>query len=227
VGALAADRRRRVIALELPRGDAGVRLLCLGAHADDIEIGCGGTVLRWLREGRLASVTWVVLSGAGERGGEARASAAAFLAGAGSVDVQVDVFPDAHFPAHVSAIKERFEALARAGTYDVVLTHARHDRHQDHRVVSDLTWNTWRDHLVLEYEVMKVDGDLLPPNLYVPLDDETRRTKVDLLLRHFPSQASKHWFDADTFNGLMRLRGLEANAPERHAEAFHAHKIVL
>ena len=227
MGDLASHRRHRVIALELPRGDAGVRLLCLGAHADDIEIGCGGTVLRWLQEGRVASVTWVVLSGAGVRADEARASAAAFLAGASRVDVQVADFPDTRFPSHVDAIKERFEAIARAGAYDVVLTHARHDRHQDHRVVSDLTWNTWRDHLVLEYEVMKVDGDLLPPNLYVPLDDETRHKKVDLLLRHFPSQATKAWFDAEAFNGLMRLRGLEANAPERHAEAFHAHKLVL
>jgi LmbE family N-acetylglucosaminyl deacetylase len=205
--------------------DRGLRVLCLGAHADDIEIGCGGTILRFAKERRLEAVTWVVFSGNAERAAEARRSAEAHLHAVGDAGVHVHGFRDGYFPSEVAELKDAFEDLKRSGDFDLVLTHAGHDRHQDHRTVSELTWNTWRDHLVLEYEIPKYDGDLGRPNLYVTLDDDVRRTKVRLLLEHFPSQRDKAWFDEATFEGLMRLRGLEVNAPSRFAEAFYARKL--
>jgi LmbE family N-acetylglucosaminyl deacetylase len=216
-----------MLGLELPPAPEGLRLLCLGAHAADIEIGCGGTVLKLARQGALRSVTWVVLSAEGEGAAEARASAACVLADVEERRVHVASFRDGHFPRELEALEERIQAVAAEGDVDLVLTHARHDRHQDHRVVSDLTWSTWRDHLVLEYEIPKVDGDLGRPNLYVPLDDDMRRRKVELLLAGFPSQRERPGFDPDTFNGLMRLRGLEARSRSRWAEAFFAHAVVL
>jgi len=213
--------------VRLPPDGFGLRLLCLGAHSDDIEIGCGGTVLTWAQEGRLASVTWVVFSGIRERGDEARQSAEAFLGAVDRPEVQVFEFPDGYFPSHFVALKHEFEVLKLREQYDVVFTHARDDRHQDHRLVSDLTWNTWRDHLILEYEIPKYDGNLAAPNVFVAIDDATRRRKTALLMEHFPSQRGRQWFDEDTFNGIMRLRGLEINAPDRYAEAFVGRKVRL
>ncbi len=204
-----------------------LRLLCLGAHADDIEIGCGGAVLQLLDTRPGTEVHWVVLSGTPDRRREAEASAARFLAGAGAARIEVLDFPDARFPGAFDPLKDAFERIRGAGTPDLIFTHRRADRHQDHRTVAELTWNAWRDHLVLEYEIPKYEGDLAPPNCYVPLTREVAERKVALVMEGFPSQRGKHWFDAETFRGLLRLRGLEAAAPSTYAEAFHASKLVL
>jgi LmbE family N-acetylglucosaminyl deacetylase len=204
-----------------------LRLLCLGAHADDIEIGCGGTILRLQAQGAHLDVTWCVLSARGDRAREARASASAFLAGASNARIEVMDFRDGHFPYVGAALKEWFETLKQGPAPEVVLTHARADRHQDHREVCQLTWNTFRDHTILEYEIPKYDGELEAPNLYVPLDESLIERKIALLETHFGSQRSRPWFDADTFRGLARLRGLECAAPARFAEAFVARKLIL
>ena len=201
------------------------RLLAIGCHADDVEIGCGGTILSLIRDHADLEVTWVVLGAHGDREGEARASAEDFLAGAAGAEVVVHGFRDAFMPYIGEAVKEVFEDLKRVHP-DLVLTHTRDDRHQDHRLACELTWNTFRDHLILEYEVPKWDGDLGRPNLYVPLEEDIVEHKLDLVLRHFPTQSGKHWYDAETFRGLMRLRGLECASPSRYAEAFYAPKVV-
>jgi LmbE family N-acetylglucosaminyl deacetylase len=211
------------------RRHAPLRVLCLGAHSDDIEIGCGGT-LRELFAGRPVSCHWAVFSGAGTlREREARASARRLLRGVSEGTVAVHDFRDGFFPAAYAGLKVRFETLKAelGGDPDVIFTHYRGDRHQDHRVVSDLTWNTFRSHFVLEYEVPKYDGDLGRPNLYVPLSRAASRSKVRHLVTVFATQRDKRWFTADTFDGLLRLRGIEAGAPEGYAEAFHAHKTLL
>jgi LmbE family N-acetylglucosaminyl deacetylase len=206
--------------------DGAVRILCVGAHSDDLEIGCGGTVLA-LAAARSVDVHWVVLSGDREREREARASACLFLQGAAQRAVVTRQFRDGFFPYVGAELKEFFEELKHTVSPDVIFTHYRGDRHQDHRVVSELTWNTFRDHLILEYEIPKYDGDLGAPNCYVPLDEATTRVKTGYLLSTFKSQRAKHWFTEDTFRGLMRLRGIECAAPHGHAEAFYAHKLVL
>jgi LmbE family N-acetylglucosaminyl deacetylase len=207
-----------------------LRLLCLGAHCDDIEIGCGGAVLRLIESLPEVACDWVVFSSNSQRRDEALRSAAAFLDGipASGRMVAVESFRESYFPWVGAEIKDYFqERLANRPCPDLIFTHCRDDRHQDHRVLSDLTWNTFRDHMILEYEIPKYDGDLATPNLYVALGATTVERKVELLLEHFPSQRSRPWFDADTFKGLMRLRGVEANAPERFAEAFYCRKALL
>ena len=217
-----------MLGLRLARDpDAPLRVLALGAHADDIEIGCGGTILRLVAEHPDLAVDWVVLSGAGERAAEAADSAAAFLDGAAETRVRVERFRDGFFPYLGGAVKEFFEQLKPRVAPDLVLTHRLEDRHQDHRLVAELTWNTFRDHLILEYEVPKYEGDLGHPDLYVALEPRHCERKVELLRKCFPSQAGHAWFSDDTFWALLRLRGLEANAPGRFAEAFHARKLVL
>jgi LmbE family N-acetylglucosaminyl deacetylase len=201
------------------------RLLALGAHADDIEIGCGGTLLRLAAEHRQLEVMWVVFSAAHERAAEARASAAAFLSGAARAHVEVREYRDGYFPYQGDLVKDDFEALKRDFDPDLVFTHAREDRHQDHRVISDLTWNTWRSHTILEYEVPKWDGDLATPNFYAHLTEADLERKIAFLLEHFPSQRQKHWFSADVFRALARLRGVECAAPHRYAEGFTARKV--
>ncbi len=218
--------RVRVLEFALP-ADKPIHLLCLGAHSDDIEIGCGGTLLKLLETSAQVSVTWVVLSAAGPRLEEASASADLFLEGAARKEVITQAFRDGHFPFQGSQIKDFFETLKRVDTPDLIFTHARDDRHQDHRVVSDLTWNTFRNHLILEYEIAKYDGDLGNPNAFVRLPETIAQRKLELLMRCFASQRHKQWFDADTFSSLMRLRGVEANAPSRFAEGFYARKFVL
>jgi LmbE family N-acetylglucosaminyl deacetylase len=215
--------------LELLVGAAGrpLRLLCLGAHCDDLEIGCGGTLLRLLEERPGTSLRWVVLSSTPEREREARASAAAFLACAGHVELSVLRFRESYLPYDGAAVKDAFESLKSGPAPDLVFSHRLEDRHQDHRLVAELTWNTFRDHCVLEYEVPKFEGDLGQPNLYVPLSDGLARRKSALLVEHYVSQASKPWFRAGTFEGLMRLRAVECRAPEGWAEAFHARKVVV
>jgi LmbE family N-acetylglucosaminyl deacetylase len=202
------------------------RVLAIGCHADDLEIGCGGTLLTLTRVRPDLDVTWVVLGAEGDRAAEARKSAEEFLANARRSEVVVHGFRDAYMPYYGESVKEAFEGLKRVEP-DLVLTHTRDDLHQDHRLACELTWNTFRDHLILEYEVPKWDGDLGRPNVYVPLDDDIVSDKLDLVLRHFPTQSGKHWYDAETFRGLMRLRGLECAAPSRYAEAFYAPKVVV
>ena len=209
---------------DLP-GNRPLRILCLGAHADDLEIGCGGTIMHLVRS-RPVECTWVVLSGTPERHAEARAGAEAVTAGAVGRSVRLEQFRDGFFPAVWSELKECFEGL-KSVQPDLVLTHRRDDRHQDHRTVAELTWNTWRDHVILEYEIPKYEGDLGHPSLYVTLDRDLVDRKVEILLASFGTQRSRHWFDADTFRALMRLRGLECASPSGYAEAFHAPKVVL
>lgn len=203
------------------------KVLCLGAHADDIEIGCGGTLLQLAAEQPELEVTWVVLSGQHERALEAQSSAAAFLQGVARKRVHFAGFRDSYFPFQGEQIKEFVERIRDETDPDLIFTHRRDDLHQDHRLVSELTLCAWRNHLILEYEIPKYDGDLGAPNAFVRLDEATARRKVELLETHFASQRSKPWFSADTFLGLMRLRGIECNSPGRYAEAFFARKLVL
>lgn len=205
----------------------GYELLCLGAHSDDLEIGCGGTVLRLLAALPVARVTWVVLSGNPERAAEAREAARRLLGRRAGVRVVQQTFRDGFFPYQAVPIKEFFERLKREVAPDLVLTHYRQDRHQDHRLVSDLTYNTFRDHLVLEYEILKVDGDVGRPNVYVPLTAGTVRRKVSILEASFGSQRDRRWFSEEAFRALMRIRGVEAGAPSGYAEAFYGRKLVL
>jgi LmbE family N-acetylglucosaminyl deacetylase len=215
----------RALGLAAP-GDR-LSVLCLGAHSDDIEIGAGGTLLSLQERGVRLDVHWCVLSGVGEREGEARTSASEFLSAAERSQIEIMSFRDSFFPEQGDAIKSWFAALRERVDPDLILTHRRGDAHQDHRHVCRLTWNTFRDHCILEYEIPKWDGDLGQPNLYVPVSSGALNRKVDLLIRHFGSQRSKQWFDSETFMGLARLRGMECRAPERYAEAFVARKMVL
>jgi LmbE family N-acetylglucosaminyl deacetylase len=210
-----------------PKGSGPLQVLCLGAHSDDIEIGCGGTILELLSGRSDVHCHWVVLSSDDQREKEARDSAAAFLKSAGRSEVVVQRFRNGYFPFVGDEIKDYFEELKAKLSPDLVFTHYRDDRHQDHRMVSDLTWNTFRNHLILEYEIPKYDGDLGSPNLFVPLAESTCREKIRILETAFTSQRDKHWFDEDTFRALMRLRGMESCAPSFHAEAFYMRKIVL
>jgi LmbE family N-acetylglucosaminyl deacetylase len=202
-------------------------VLAVGAHADDIEIGCGGTLLSLAAAHPQAELVWVVLSADGARADEARASAAAFAAGFASSRVVVEDFRDSFFPYSGGDVKACFEKLKLDLSPDVVFTHQRSDLHQDHRVVCELTWNTFRNHLILEYEIPKYDGDLGAPNVFVELDEAVATRKLELLMTHFASQRSKHWFTEDLFRALMRLRGMEANSPTLLAEAFYCRKLVI
>jgi LmbE family N-acetylglucosaminyl deacetylase len=214
-------------ALHLARPHETLSVLCLGAHSDDIEIGAGGTILSWIASGIRLQIHWCVLSAIGARAAEAEASAAAFLAGAASSMIELGQFNDSFFPYQGAEIKAWLKALKAEFEPDVVLTHARDDAHQDHREVCQLTWNLFRDHLILEYEIPKWDGDLDRPNVYVPLSAEILERKIELLLAHFGTQRSKDWFDAETFRGLARLRGMECRSHERYAEAFALRKATL
>jgi len=207
--------------------DKLAKVLVLGAHSDDIEIGLGGTLLRLARTRPDLHVDWVVLAAAGARREEATASAAHFLEGFKSSSVQLHQFRDSYFPYDGAQIKDCFEALKKTGDPGLIFTHRYEDAHQDHRIVAEFTRNTFRDHLVLEYEVPKYDGDMGQPNVYVPLTTDELEAKVQALLRFFGSQRARSWFDADTFRGLARLRGVECNAPSGFAEAFYSRKAVL
>ena len=202
-------------------------LLCLGAHSDDIEIGCGGTILKLLANNSHMSVEWVVFSAEGPRRLEAQASASRFLQGAQHKIVSIKRFRGSFFPYCGEKIKRCFEQLKHSRNPDLILTHYRYDLHQDHRVVCDLTWNTFRNHLILEYEIPKFDGDMGTPNVFVPLDKKLCRLKVRHLLESFQTQRSKHWFTEDTFLSLLRLRGIESGPQTTYAEAFHCRKLVL
>jgi LmbE family N-acetylglucosaminyl deacetylase len=202
-------------------------ILCIGAHCDDIEIGCGGALAPWASLYPQARFVWAVFSGTAERVAETRAAAKALLGPDHSVDLHFYSFRDSYFPAQFAEIKDAFAGLGRQVQPDLVLTHYERDRHQDHRVLAELTWNVFRNHLVLEYEIPKYDGDLGAPNLFVPLSAAVAARKVEALLTSFASQRGRDWFTADTFNALLRLRGIESKAPAGLAEAFYARKLVL
>lgn len=203
-----------------------IEILCLGAHSDDIEIGCGGTVLRLVRQYPGCVLHWVVFSAIGVRAGEARRAAAAF-GGAALREPLLKTFPDGFLPFVGAEVKTVFEELKRTVSPDLILTHRGKDAHQDHRLISELTWNTFRDHLILEYEIPKYDGDMGQPNFFVPLDAEVCQQKVRYTMDVFESQRNKRWFERETFLSLMRLRGMECNAPSGYAEAFYCRKVVL
>jgi len=202
------------------------RILCLGAHCDDIEIGCGGTLLKVLEASPGAHVDWIVFSSNDVREPEARAGAAKFLEGAGSSNVVVESFRERYFP-YVPEIKEYFDDLGSTLRPDIVFTHFRDDLHQDHVLLAELALNTFRDNLILEYEIPKWDGDLGRPTVFVPLEQSQVDAKVDAIWDAYESQHDKHWFTKETFLALLRVRGIECKAPSGYAEAFHCRKLVL
>jgi LmbE family N-acetylglucosaminyl deacetylase len=210
--------------LALAQPGKTLSVLAIGAHSDDIEIGAGGTILTWIASGARVEVDWCVASAPSERADEARASAGDFLQGAARVSMHFADFRDGYMPADRSAVKDWVESL-KSLKPDVILTHQRNDAHQDHRLLNELIWNTFRDHLILEYEIPKWDGDLGQPNTYVELSEQTLARKIELLMKHFGTQRSKAWFDDETFRGLARLRGVECRV--RYAEAFYARKVLL
>lgn len=212
--------------LSAARGEK-LSILCLGAHCDDIDIGCGGALLSLLDQHPGIDVTWVAFSARDERARELQRSARRFLRKAGAARVVTRDYRDGFLPAHFTAVKEDFEGLKKLPHPAVIFTHRRDDRHQDHRLVAELTWNTFRSHLILEYEVAKYEGDLATPSAYVGLKPSQVERKIRILLECYRSQRQKGWFTADTFRGLMRLRGIESGAPSGWAEGFYAPKLLL
>ncbi|MFB2983181.1 PIG-L deacetylase family protein [Microseira sp. BLCC-F43] len=207
--------------------ESNYRVLCLGAHCDDIEIGCGGTVLKLIENYKNIIFYWVVFSSNQERAQEAIASANLFLKEAKAKTVIVKDFRDGFLPFSGIEVKEYFEQLKQEFSPDLILTHYRQDLHQDHRLISDLTWNTFRNHLILEYEIPKYDGDLGIPNFFVQLDESICRRKIQYILDAFKTQNNKQWFTEETFRSLLRIRGMESNSTSKYAEAFYCRKIVL
>ncbi|MBV9620132.1 MAG: PIG-L family deacetylase [Gammaproteobacteria bacterium] len=215
-----------MLELTLPRVPRrAMRVLCIGAHADDIEIGCGGTLLKLLARGGW-EVTWAVFSASGPRAEELRVSARHFLRRAVRTQLQLHAFRDSYFPADYAAIKSAFMTLQKLQP-DVIFTHQREDLHQDHRLLGELTWNAFRAHLILEYEIPKYEGGLTTPHVYVELTRGQASAKIRALLRTYVTQRSKRWFQASTFEALMHLRGIEAGARSGLAEAFHVRKLRL
>lgn len=213
--------------LSLPCDAASpLNILCLGAHSDDIEIGCGGTILRLVQQFPNSVVQWVVFSAVGVRAAEAQRAARLFAGTTASREPLLKAFQDGFMPFVGAEVKATFEEL-KAVSPDIIFTHNRKDAHQDHRVVAELTWNTFRDHLILEYEIPKYDGDLGQPSVFVPLDSDVCEKKIRYIMDAFQSQRTKHWFRQDTFLSLMRLRGMECNALSGYAEAFYCRKLVL
>lgn len=205
----------------------GLNILAFGAHCDDIEIGCGGTLLKLFEQYPIRQIKWIVFASTPQRKIEAINSAEAFLKEVPNKDIRVLDYRDAFLEQSKFEIKTVFESIKKEFDPDLVFTHYRADRHQDHRLLSDLAWNTFRSHLILEYEIPKYDGDLGIPNCFFHIDPAHANKKVDILLDSFVSQKEKHWFDKETFLSLMRIRGMEAAAKERYAEAFHLRKLVL
>jgi LmbE family N-acetylglucosaminyl deacetylase len=208
-------------------GSSPLNVLCLGAHSDDLEIGCGGTILQLSEKYPNSVFHWVVFSAVGVREAEAKAAAPLFVPAERLKGPLLKTFRDAFMPFTGAEVKGVFEQLKEAVSPDLIFTHNRKDAHQDHRLLAELTWNTFRDHLILEYEIPKYDGDLGQPNLFVPLASDVCDKKVRYIMDSFESQRSKPWFREDTFLSLMRLRGMECNSPSGYAEAFYCRKIVL
>ena len=207
-------------------GDEPLKILALGAHADDIEIGAGGLLLSLLRAGRIAELDWVVASATGARADEARASATSMVDGRSELRITIGTQRERFF--HLDpATKEFVDDLGRRLAPDVVLTPRLEDRHQDHRTLAELTWQAFRDHAILEYEIPKYEGDLGTPNAYARLTIADVEAKVTHLMTAFPSQRHHPWFDAEAFRAVLRLRGIESNAPSGHAEAFQMRKLIL
>ena len=203
------------------------KILCLGAHPDDIEIGCGGTILRIIKESPDAQFRWVVFSGNKKRREEACQAANFFLQGAKSKEINIEHFRDSYFPFIGGRIKNFFEKLKSEFSPDLIFTHYSSDAHQDHRLISNLTWNTFRDQFIIEYEIPKYEGDMGNPNLHVCLTEFQVKQKTSQICGVFQSQKEKPWFDEETFRAILRLRGVECNSPSRFAEAFYCPKIVL
>lgn len=217
-----------MLQVNLSKGNATrLQVLCLGCHSDDIEIGCGGTLLRLAGEYPGSVFHWVVFSAIGIRSAEAQRAAALFAGQAELRGPLLKTFPDGFMPFVGGEVKAVFEELKQTISPDLIFTQNRKDAHQDHRLIGDLTWNTFRDHLILEYEIPKYDGDLGQPSVFVPLEAEICETKVQYLMEAFASQRAKRWFQRDTFFSLMRLRGMECNAPSGYAEAFYCRKLVF
>jgi LmbE family N-acetylglucosaminyl deacetylase len=217
-----------MIQLNLNEGPGGaLNVLCLGAHSDDIEIGCGGTILRLAAQYPACVFHWVVFSAIGVREAEARRGAELFVGSAHLEGPLLRSFRDGFLPFVGADVKAVFEELKQTVSPDLIFTNNRKDAHQDHRLISELTWNTFRDHLVLEYEIPKYDGDMGQPSVFVPLEADVSQKKVRYILDAFQSQHTKRWFEESTFLSLMRLRGMECNAPSGYAEAFYCRKIVL
>lgn len=212
-----------MLGLTLPAGP--LRIACLGAHCDDIEIGAGGTILRLLAEHPGSVVDWLVIASGDERRAEAEAACAAFCADAAEVRVRIEDFPESVMPSMTREIAEAVRSLAASATHDLVVCPTRHDRHQDHRVVAEIAHQKWRNHPIWEYEILKWDGDLTTPNLYVRLTDDVATHKLDLLAELFPSQRTKSWYDREAFAGLLRIRGVEC--AHRYAEGFHVRKTAV
>jgi len=203
------------------------KVLCLGAHSDDIEIGCGGTILRLLREIPDAQFYWLVFSAKEKRAKEASESAASFLSEAKLKTIDIQNFRESYFPFIGGEIKDYFEKLKNIYDPDIIFTHYGNDSHQDHKLISNLTWNTYRDHFILEYEIPKYDGDLVTPNLYSNIEVSDVDNKVDRICRFFKSQEQRTWFSNETFRSIMRIRGIESNSSSGYAEAFHSRKIII
>ena len=216
-----------MFSLDMSAGRQLRRILCIGAHCDDIEIGCAGTLLQLQAAGGLFTIDWAILSGSPERRAEATASMARLVAPPHRGTLTFGDLPDANFPAEYARAKAFFASLRSHASPDLVFCHARDDAHQDHRIVNEMTWGAFRDHLILEYEIMKWEGDLGQPNAYVPLDAAQAEAKIALLMDAYGSQRSKDWFTPDTFLAVSRIRGVECRAPSGHAEAFIARKVIL
>jgi LmbE family N-acetylglucosaminyl deacetylase len=217
-----------VQSLDLAKSQKGrLEVLCIGAHCDDIEIGCGGTVLALQRRYPGCRVHWLILTSVPARRSEALGAARAFVKPACRGETLVCDLPDGMLPGHLVPVKERFEALKALVDPDLILTHHGLDRHQDHSLVSQVTWQTFREHMIWEYEIPKYDGDLLTPNMYVPLSAKTAARKIRVIVKAFASQRGKPWFTADNLLAMMRLRGLECRSPSGLAEGFHCRKLVF
>jgi len=206
--------------------NSNLRVLCLGSHSDDIEIGCGGTILRLIEEVNNIEFYWIVFSADEKRNKEAYKSANIFLKDVISKKIVIKKFRESYFPFIGFYIKEYFDDLKKAFSPDIIFTHYRYDAHQDHNLISALTWNTFRDHFILEYEVPKFDGDLGTPEFFVHLNELICQRKIKYIIDSFKTQNKKHWFTQDLFWSILRLRGIESNSPNKYAEAFYCRKIV-
>ena len=215
-----------MLSVNLAERQGGLKILCLGAHCDDIEIGCGGTIMRFIAEYKVQQFKWIVFTSSEERAKEAYRSAECFMKGCKEKEIVINKFKDGFLPYEAEKIKNLFEGL-KSFDPDIIFTHFRNDLHQDHRTISELTWNTFRNHWIFEYEIPKYDGDLGNPNFFVSLKKETIERKIDQIIKCFQSQAGKQWFDKDTFFALMRLRGIESASPTKFAEGFHVRKSVI